>query len=364
MRVRRLSEVAPRPCSWLWPGRLALGKLAMLDGDPGLGKSLLALDLCARLSTGRPLPDGSPGPGVCSSLVLNAEDGTEDTVSLRLQALGADLSRVFVMGGREAIAGVLRLPSQARALDEALGESGARLVVLDPVVAFLEGGVATHNDQGVRRALLPLARLAEKHACAVWLVRHLNKQGGARALYRGGGSIGLLAACRSGWLLAADPRQPGRRVLAQVKNNLGPPQPSLAFEVKTCPGVPPVLNWLGETALTADDLLSGSPRSQPERDRACALLAELLRPGPQTARAVWGAAVAQGLSKRTLQRAREKLDVRCQWVQVDGVPRTYWLLPHQELAEIEPQAPESLEAWLKPLRERYPPRTPLEEDDL
>src|SRR5271165_4498113 len=93
MRIRRISEVVPQPCSWLWPGRLAFGKLAIVDGDPGLGKSLLTLDLCARVSTGRPMPDGSAGPAACAVLVLNAEDGDGDTVRPRLQALGADLDR-------------------------------------------------------------------------------------------------------------------------------------------------------------------------------------------------------------------------------------------------------------------------------
>src|SRR5881227_1267701 len=95
--VRAVSQLTARPVTWLWPGRLALGKLNILDGDPGLGKSLVALDLCARLSTGRPFPDGGPGPGVGNALVLNGEDGAEDTVRPRLQALGADLERVFVL---------------------------------------------------------------------------------------------------------------------------------------------------------------------------------------------------------------------------------------------------------------------------
>src|SRR4051812_36822909 len=95
MRIAVASRLIPRRLSWLWPGRLALGKLAMLDGDPGLGKSLLALDLCARLSTGRPMPDGSPGPGVCNSLYLNAEDDGRDTIQPRLLALGADLNRIL-----------------------------------------------------------------------------------------------------------------------------------------------------------------------------------------------------------------------------------------------------------------------------
>src|SRR5438477_12129013 len=95
--LRPASEIVARPVAWLWPGRLALGKLAMLDGDPGVGKSLVTLDLCARLSTGQPFPDGSSGPGPCNSLVLDAEDDGEDTVRPRLQALGADLDRVFVL---------------------------------------------------------------------------------------------------------------------------------------------------------------------------------------------------------------------------------------------------------------------------
>src|SRR5262245_24706655 len=87
------SQLAARSLDWLWPDRLAFGKLAMLDGDPGLGKSLLALDLCARLSTGRPLPDGTPCPGPVSSIIVNGEDGAEDTIRPRLQALGADPAR-------------------------------------------------------------------------------------------------------------------------------------------------------------------------------------------------------------------------------------------------------------------------------
>src|SRR5437762_11065570 len=105
-----ISQLTPRPVTWLWPGRLALGKLAMLDGDPGLGKSLLALDLCARLSTGRPFPDGSSGPGASAAIILNAEDGEEDTTRPRLQALGADLERLFVLHPEEDAGQPLRLP--------------------------------------------------------------------------------------------------------------------------------------------------------------------------------------------------------------------------------------------------------------
>jgi hypothetical protein len=359
MRVQRASELEARACSWLWPGRLALGKLAILDGDPGLGKSLLALDLCARVSTGRPLPDGQPGPGPAHVLVLEAEDGPQDTVRPRLEALGADLDRVLVM--RPGVVGELpQLPGQAAALEAVVAEHQARLVVLDPIVAFLAPGILTSSDGSVRRALLPLALLAERQGCAVLLVRHLNKQPGRRGLYRGGGSIGFVAACRSGWLVAADPEAPQRRVLAQLKNNLAPPQPSLAFEVRPRPGGPPELAWLGESPLTADALVGAGPRDPKvsPRDRACAFLMAFLQNGPRTAREIWEAAVREGLTKRTLQRARKELSIRAEWVADEQGAKTYWLLPGQTLP-----IPPELEPWLRPLLETYPAPSPLEEDD-
>src|SRR5690242_4070875 len=170
MHLSAVSDLESRPVSWLWPGRLALGKLAILDGDPGLGKSLVTLDLCARLSTGSPFPDGSFRPDPGNAIVLNAEDGVEDTVRPRLQALGADLSRVFVLDSENADVGGLRIPSQLSVLDDAMTRTCARLLVIDPVVAFFDASVQTGNDASVRGALTPLARLAARHGCAVLLV--------------------------------------------------------------------------------------------------------------------------------------------------------------------------------------------------
>jgi hypothetical protein len=341
-----------------------LGKLAVLDGDPELGKSLLTLDLCARLSTGRRWPDAQLGSAPAAALVLNGEDTGGDTVRPRLQVLAADLTRVFVLPpAGPALRPPLALPSQTAALEAALARTQARLLVIDPITAFLEPGVNLASDPGMRRALSPLVVLAERYACAVLLVRHLNKAGRGRALYRGLGSIGLVAACRSAWLVARDPRCPGRRVLAQLKNNLAPPQPSLAFEIQPTEAGPPALAWLGQTDLTADTLLTDArPQAHP-RDSARQFLLEMLHDGPRTARDLWQRAVIEGLTRRTLQRARSDLDIRSVRVHEGGKTICYWLLPGQQLppeAQADSAQPD-LEPWLAPLRERFPPSTPLDE---
>jgi hypothetical protein len=364
MRLQAASQLNSEPLTWLWPGRLALGKLAMLDGDPGLGKSYLALDLCARLSTGRPLPDGQDLGGPASSIVLNVEDSGPDILRPRLQALGADLERVFLVG-HDDLGGTLRLPDQTALLDDALARTQARLVVLDPIVSFLDASVCDNSNQSVRRALLPLAQLAQKHQCVMLMIRHLTKKAGGRSMYRGAGSIGFLGACRSGWLVARDPGDADRRVLAQVKNNLAPVQPSLAFTLHAKESGGTELCWLGTSALTADQLLAGerpSARGVP-RDTARDFLEEFLQQGPQTSRAIWEAARRQRLSERTLYRARRELKIRVELVQLGATRLNYWLLPGQRLpGSVPPEAaPPDLEEWLAPLREQFPPLTPLDE---
>src|SRR5438067_4580431 len=142
MPITSANQVVASPVSWLWPDRLPLGKLVILDGDPDLGKSMIALDLCARLSTGRPFPDGRPGPGPANALVLSAEDNAADTIVPRLARLGADAERVFVWEREsDEEEWPWRLPAQMDRLDDALARTDARLAVIDPVMAFLDGSV-------------------------------------------------------------------------------------------------------------------------------------------------------------------------------------------------------------------------------
>jgi hypothetical protein len=365
-RFRRLSDLTPQPLAWLWPERLALGKLALLEGDPGLSKSFLALDLCARLTTGRPWPDGTPGPGPASCVFLSGEDSIEDTIIPRLHTLGADPGRVLLLdrhGGD--LDEPLSLPEHTGLVEEAVAEAQARLLVIDPVFAFFGPDVNPSSDPSVRRALGPLADLARRHACAVLLLRHLNKWPGARALYRGLGSIGLAGVCRSVWLVAEEAEGSCRRVLAQVKNNFAGPQPSLAYEVVRPAAGAPTLTWHGPVAVTAQELQARARRRGPTpaaRDTATAFLAGVLAGGPLPVRDIWTQARGKGLSPRTLRRAKDELEVRSVWVSRDGRPVSYWLLPGQEPPPAPPGSGEAdLEEMLRQLREKYPPPTPLDD---
>jgi hypothetical protein len=326
-----LDTVPPERVSWLWEGRIPLGKLTLLDGDPDLGKSTMSLDLAARVSRGQSMPDGSPGLGPADVILLSAEDGLADTVRPRLDAAGADCTRVSVF--TVAIPGGDDLPSipdDLGALRQAITGRNAVLVVVDPLMAFLGGDVNSHRDQDVRRALAPLARVAEETGCAVVVLRHNSKAQQSNVLYRGGGSIGIIGAARSGLVVGQDPEDETRTILAVAKANLGPKLPSLAYRIVGDPNGAGRVDWLGPTAHTAKDLLR-EPPSQEERsqtDQACDVLRELLADGKvdakQARRQVMDGA---GVSSRTVDIAKARLGVIAEREGYGPGGRWVWRLP-------------------------------------
>jgi hypothetical protein len=308
-----LESVTPERVSWLWEGFIPLGKLTVIDGDPGLGKSTLSCDLAARVSTGRLMPDGTPGilGGV---VLLSAEDGLSDTICPRLMAAGADLSRIVFLRGMRTDHGerLPEIPCDLAALEQAIRESGALLVVVDPVMAFLGGDVNAHRDQDVRRALAPLARLAERTGAAIVVLRHLNKTAGTAAIYRGGGSIAIAGAARSVLLVANDPEDEDRRVLASIKANLATEPNSLSFRVVGAENGAAVIEWLGQSEHSASTLIA-APADGPERasaKEARQFLSGFLQDGPRTSKETLAAARAAGISPKQLERARQTLGVR------------------------------------------------------
>lgn len=261
--LTRASTVQTSRPRWMWKHRLAFGKLCILDGDPGQGKSTLTLDLAARVSAGFPLPEQDPLPAM-DVLLLSAEDGLADTIVPRLEAAGADLDRVVALEGM-AFNGEQRrpwsLPGDIPHLRSAVIECGAKFIVIDPLMAFLGGQHDSYKDADVRRALHPLSDLAGETGACILVVRHLTKGGrSGKALYAGAGSIGIAGAARC-VMLAADDPDTGMSALAVVKNNLGPKAPTLKYQLKTstewdCP----VIQWRGISGHTADTLIQGGER--------------------------------------------------------------------------------------------------------
>ena len=306
-----LADVTPERVAWLWEGRVPRGKLTILDGDPGLGKSSVTLDLVARVTTGRPMPDGTPGV-TGGAVLLSAEDGLADTIRPRLDAAGADVSRVVALAGVRLGAGerLPELPLDLAAVETAVERASAVLVVVDPLMAYLGAETNSYRDQDVRRALAPLAALAERSGAAV--VRHLRKTMGGPATHAGGGSIGIIGAARSGLLVARDPEDDARRVLAQSKSNLGPPAPSLGYRIVAA-GDAAAVEWLGESGHSAGALLAASATDAEGRsalEEAREWLGGLVLEGAVPAADVQRRARADGIADATLRRAKSALGVR------------------------------------------------------
>lgn len=275
-------DVQTQPVRWLWPGYLALGKLAIIDGDPGQGKGLLSIDLAARLTRGWPMPgmlDGSQNgiaPLAGNVVLLTPEDDPADTIRPRLDAAGADVARVRLLRYVEQEDGSLRsltIPRDVPLIEAAIRHDNARALFIDPITGCLDAGVRTNVDSEVRAALLPLDDMVRRLVCSGVLVRHFNKgDGGGNALYRGGGSIAFSAACRTTFVVGPHPDAAGDggedvHVFAPVKNNLRKLAPSLAYTITAdAPDAWPHIAWDREPCdVQANDLLTVR-KSQQARD--------------------------------------------------------------------------------------------------
>jgi AAA domain len=328
----RASDVQVRPVEWLWPGRIPQGGLTVLAGEPGLGKSLLSIWLAAGLSR------GELGSKPATSLFLTAEDSREHTVMPRLVAAGATCERiVFPPPEKDGLERSISLPDDIGYLRQLMSKAAVRLVVFDPLVAYLPAKVNSWQDQSLRGALAPLAALAREQAVAVLLVAHLNKGQNADPLRRLGGSIGLAAAARSVLLLARDPDDPegatgAMRVLAQAKSNLGSLEPSLAYRIKPASQSDDVttasLEAVGASRFSAAELLAlNETEARSKFSEAEALLRAELERGPRAVTELRNAALELGISITTLDRAKKKLGVRSVKLDLD---RWVWELPESD----------------------------------
>jgi hypothetical protein len=334
------------------PGRLAVGKITIIDGDPGLGKSQISLDWASRITVGRALPgaegwtDDTPVTAARGVLVLSAEDGEGDTIIPRLIAAGADANRVILMDMVDADgnASLPTLDGNLSAIESQIEAGNCSLVIIDPIMAYLSGSVDSSKDQDMRRVLSPIATMATRTGCAVLVLRHLNKSSGMAGIYRGGGSIGIIGAARMGLLAAKDPEDETgqRRILAVQKCNIGPEGPSLLYHVVAHPeSGSSRIEWLGESGTTAAQML-GPTLNQAEKDESSDaerwLLDELTMAGIQgiAANEVLKRGAGVGFHQKTLYRAKARIGVKSQRSGYSGGGSWSWALPIEKLPPASP----------------------------
>lgn len=260
----RASQLTPARVRWAWESRFPLGKLVLIEGDPGDGKSILSIDLAARWTSGAPMPDGTRGIGPVSVILVSAEDDMEDTIAPRLIAAGARLDYVHLVPHGETPELPFTFASGLQGIEALAVEANVAVIIFDPLMAFIGGTTDSHNDASVRQALYPLMALAGRTGAVVVAIRHLNKATGGKAIYRGGGSIGFTGAARVTHLVQPDPRAPEVKVLATVKNNLARPAPSMRYRIHANNEGVPYIEWMGASELTAQELVDGPSYEQSE----------------------------------------------------------------------------------------------------
>ncbi|MEQ8848255.1 AAA family ATPase [Botrimarina sp.] len=342
-----MAEVTPKPIRWLWPGRIAAGRVSLLVGMPGCGKSFLSCDIAARITTGSPWPDGA----TCergSVVLVGAEDDAADTVRPRLDAHHADPSRVH------SLRGVVRTDGdETTELGFTLADVGplretleqvadCRLVCIDPIGSFLGGRCDAHRDNEVRAVLAPVAKMAEETGAAVLIIAHRRKSAGTFADDTALGSRAFTGLARSVWHLSPDPDTKGRRLLLPGKNNLGPDAGGLAFSIG---GDPARLLWESvPVEMSADEAMaresSGRDGDGSALDEAVRWLREALAMGPRPGKELKSDARRDGVSERTLDRAKAKLGVE-NAPDGFGGPWLWRLPPSAESARVCQEFPES-----------------------
>ncbi|MDC0934646.1 AAA family ATPase [Pirellulales bacterium] len=341
-----MADIEPRPISWIWPGRIAAGRITLAVGMPGAGKSFLTCDLASRVSTGTPWPDG-PECQRGSVVFITAEDDPHDTIRPRLDAHYADVSRIHLLSGvrrtqkgkTEELAFTLTDADILRQTLEAIDD--CRLVVIDPIGSFLGGRCDAHRDNEVRAVLAPIAKLAEQHGAAVLMVAHRRKSASAIADDTALGSRAFTGIARSVWHLSRDTENRDRRLLLPGKCNLASQQTGLAF---TIAGDPAGVHWERDPVImTADDALArenGATGEHSAFDEATDWLRNTLTDGPRPSAKLKSDAKRDGIAWRTVERAKRKLGVSNR---PDGFGGPWvWALPDvAESAGLRQESPDS-----------------------
>jgi hypothetical protein len=310
-RVVRLADVTAKPVRWLWAPYVPLGMVSMISGDPGAGKSYVAMAIAAEVTTGIARDGRRRNPA--GVLYLTLENPIAEVLRPRLDSLGGDASRFFVVTGtvyedkqRTDESGIITL-EDLELLDETIEANDVRLVVIDPLTSFFGGGKNLNHSNDTRPVFDRLAKMAEKHDLAALVIRHNNKQQGGRAIYRGAGSVDMTGAVRCEMLAAVSPDNPDQRALAHIKTNIGPQGRTQGYVIEADGQDGVRFAWTGELAVTAEELNAApeAPETRTKQDEAREWLLEILRGGSLPQKELEKMADGAGLKWRTIRRAKD-----------------------------------------------------------
>ena len=317
VKIIRMSDVELTPVNWLWKPYLPFGKLSVLQGNPGEGKTYFAMHLAAACTNGKLLPNMERLEPF-NVIYQTAEDGLGDTVKPRLIEAGADLDRVLVIDDSE-----VQLTLSDERIEKAIVENNARLVIIDPIQAYLGADVDMNRANEVRPIFMRLGQVAQRTGCAILLIGHLNKAAGMQSLQRGLGSIDIAAAVRSVLFIGKLKHDPTMRILTHEKSSLAPPGVSLAFSLGDEGG----FRWVGEYDITADEMLSGiEPQRETKTQQAKDLICTLLAGGKQVlSEDIDKAALERGIPGRTVRDAKRELGDALKSKIVEGRKKVFWM---------------------------------------
>ena len=317
VKIIRMSDVELTPVEWLWKPYLPFGKLSVLQGNPGEGKTYFAMHLAAACTNGKLLPNMERMEPF-NVIYQTAEDGLGDTVKPRLIEAGADLDRVLIIDDSE-----VQLTLSDERIEKAIVENNARLVIIDPIQAYLGADVDMNRANEVRPIFMRLGQVAQRTGCAILLIGHLNKAAGMQSLQRGLGSIDIAAAVRSVMFIGKLKHNPTMRILTHEKSSLAPPGASLAFSLGDEGG----FRWVGEYDITADEMLSGiEPQRETKTQQAKDLICALLAGGKQVlSEDIDKAALERGIPGRTVRDAKRELGDALKSKIVEGRKKVFWM---------------------------------------
>lgn len=295
LKLIKMTDIEAQEVRWLWHPYIPFGKITIIQGDPGEGKTHFVLAIASALTNGVQILNSAHQVPL-TVIYQTAEDGLADTIKPRLEMLHADCDKVIVI---DESTQALSLSDER--IEQAIKETGAKLLILDPLQAYLGADVDMHRANEIRPIFHALGLVAERTGCAIVIIGHMNK-GGGKSGYRGLGSIDITAAARSVLVIGKSPQDPHIRVVAHSKSNLAPQGASIAFEIGE------EFRFIGECDVTVDELLNGFSR----RDvlgEAKQLLSSLLSGTTQPSKLIAEKARALNISERTLKKAKKELKI-------------------------------------------------------